>query len=1299
MRLGVMSSLLWFSTLFVAFIAALWRWLRTRRILPWPSVLLVLLYISGSVVLTQHALHAARALPVSAPIDVIPFLSLFYLALHYTLVVWLILGDILPSAFQLSAVWSVLFLYSSYLYFSNFLAIEQGTSYPILYALTLSLLLAPHFAADRTTDLLCPVFWSLFIFLLLAGTATTLSAAPGESLGHYLQITCFALLPFLLWQYLALERIWRAAAAWVVILGGLVFAFLASVKFCILVGDLGLLPALRYRLSIANVGPNWISRTLVTLFPLAICLWLTASGLCSKLLWGSGVVAMFLTIAYTQSSSGFSGWLALGMGGGTLLLLLSWPFIREWWRRHKRTRSLTLVVATGCLVIVMLFGGWLAAQMNPYSFNGRLRIWRIALYQVVHHPFWGDGVGVRHIATQYSVHETNASIGPQPQLLLDSPLSQQARQKRQVVIHTHSLFLELAVGAGLPTLLAFVCFLWQMAKYGLTGLHHATGHHRTLIAGCIAGIVGTLGWGFIDVMEFSPPFFTFPTWVLVGLLLAAPRALGVSVNRTQYTSLPILGRLHRSWHLPAWIHNRTFLLAVFTIALSLLILVAIVMPLLGNLHYRVAYSAYQKHDWVTAADELVQTARWEPLNAKYQQLRGEALINLGQYDQAISAYEQAVRLKRDLAPYYAQLGWLYWLQGDLERAIVHFEKAVEMDPREAWRDGLHADLALAYVAQGRVEAAIPLFKKTIELDPQMALAPYWIPIQGADGRFDIVLDPVYISQSRAALQTRILAHLGKANYTPRQFSMDMNTSSLVSFNQILDAVEADYAAARVAGSREAPALLATVAEAARLAGLPHRAEQAYLAFQQAFPQSAYGFRDLGSLYHEQGRLKEAQTMLEQAVQVSPKDTASWFALAEVYLDQGLWEQAKEALDTLYRLDPLNAHLYTLRARLAQNQGNLVGAADALGKSLFIQKSVPRRLTLAGLYRQLGRPQKALEQCTQAADALFRAWPRPLDPQLWDIAACLAQSEGDKLPAEISRLPREHPLSGNVLWGHIYRARGELEGALTAYQAAAEARPNEGAPHYFLGENYQALGELDQAAVEYLLAAQLDPLESLPMLALGRMQWQQGDRESALASFSQAVEMTPGWGEAHTALGNALLAIGDSAGAAAHFEQALLVDRGIVEGLHSDLIGQLASATIRATGPDYVRNDYFTIQGERERERVLFMHPDSQVQYTVEIPEGATLAFRIAMAPDSWTQAGDGVTFNIYVESGREKQQLFSQYIDPKQNPADQRWYSHRVDLSDYAGQTITLTLETDAGPAGDIRYDWAGWGSPRLLVP
>ena len=118
-------------------------------------------------------------------------------------------------------------------------------------------------------------------------------------------------------------------------------------------------------------------------------------------------------------------------------------------------------------------------------------------------------------------------------------------------------------------------------------------------------------------------------------------------------------------------------------------------------------------------------------------------------------------------------------------------------------------------------------------------------------------------------------------------------------------------------------------------------------------------------------------------------------------------------------------------------------------------------------------------------------------------------------------------------------------------------------------------------------------------------------------------------------------------------------------------------------------------------RVLYQHPAfsgaSRLAYTVWVSKGAVLAFDVATAPQSWQLEGDGVTFAVYVESDQSTHQLFSTYIDPKQDESARCWHSHVVDLSGYAGQAVTLIFETGAGPAGDYQYDWAGWGEPRVL--
>ena len=74
--------------------------------------------------------------------------------------------------------------------------------------------------------------------------------------------------------------------------------------------------------------------------------------------------------------------------------------------------------------------------------------------------------------------------------------------------------------------------------------------------------------------------------------------------------------------------------------------------------------------------------------------------------------------------------------------------------------------------------------------------------------------------------------------------------------------------------------------------------------------------------------------------------------------------------------------------------------------------------------------------------------------------------------------------------------------------------------------------------------------------------------------------------------------------------------------------------------------------------------------------------------------------HIIVNSGRwTTASIFYLYELPEEREFDRRWHSYTVDLNEFSGQDVLIIFETGSGPAGDYRYDWAGWGEPRLLVP
>jgi hypothetical protein len=140
------------------------------------------------------------------------------------------------------------------------------------------------------------------------------------------------------------------------------------------------------------------------------------------------------------------------------------------------------------------------------------------------------------------------------------------------------------------------------------------------------------------------------------------------------------------------------------------------------------------------------------------------------------------------------------------------------------------------------------------------------------------------------------------------------------------------------------------------------------------------------------------------------------------------------------------------------------------------------------------------------------------------------------------------------------------------------------------------------------------------------------------------------------------------------------------------------ASVKTNGaPEPVHMAQFDMPNSAEGEDVLFTHPPAAVSYELDLPDEATaLYFRMGMAPESWHWGGDGSTFIITVQENNEAPvELFREYVSNE--PEDQIWHDAIVPLADYAGETVTITLQTDSGPAGDNTGDWAGWDTLRLI--
>ena len=98
---------------------------------------------------------------------------------------------------------------------------------------------------------------------------------------------------------------------------------------------------------------------------------------------------------------------------------------------------------------------------------------------------------------------------------------------------------------------------------------------------------------------------------------------------------------------------------------------------------------------------------------------GNAHAALNQLDEALAAYQTALKIRPDKAAALTNSGVVYYQQGKFDDAAQQMLKALAIDPGDA---ETHYMLGATYVQQQKLDEAEKSFNKAIELKPDLAAA-------------------------------------------------------------------------------------------------------------------------------------------------------------------------------------------------------------------------------------------------------------------------------------------------------------------------------------------------------------------------------------------------------------------------------------------------------------------------------------------------------------------------------------------------------------------------------------------------
>jgi tetratricopeptide (TPR) repeat protein len=145
----------------------------------------------------------------------------------------------------------------------------------------------------------------------------------------------------------------------------------------------------------------------------------------------------------------------------------------------------------------------------------------------------------------------------------------------------------------------------------------------------------------------------------------------------------------------------------------------------------ISYGSSEIKNYTLALYDFDKAIEIEPQNGEYYFDRAILYFDKKDYDKSWEDLHKAEALgfkndfyisvlnevKKVLPQYYNDLGFNYYKDGQLDRAISYYNKALEVEPRVAL---VYANRANAYSDKGELDRAIGDFSKAIEINPKDA---------------------------------------------------------------------------------------------------------------------------------------------------------------------------------------------------------------------------------------------------------------------------------------------------------------------------------------------------------------------------------------------------------------------------------------------------------------------------------------------------------------------------------------------------------------------------------------------------
>ncbi|MFK4922954.1 tetratricopeptide repeat protein [Lactococcus petauri] len=283
-------------------------------------------------------------------------------------------------------------------------------------------------------------------------------------------------------------------------------------------------------------------------------------------------------------------------------------------------------------------------------------------------------------------------------------------------------------------------------------------------------------------------------------------------------------------------------------------------------------------------------------------------------------------------------------------------------------------------------------------------------------------------------------------------------------------------------------------------------------------QNDNDYINLGNLYRQQKKLKEAELNYEKAIEINPQNDKAYFYLGFLYQQQKKIDKAELNYKKAIESNPQNDIAYFYLGNLYRQQKKLKEAELNYKKAIEINPQNDKAYFYLGfLYQQQKKIDKAELNYKKAIES------NPQNDIAYFYLGNLHRQQKKLKEAELNykKAIEINPQNDKAYFylGFLYQQQKKIDKAELNYKKAIESNPQNANAYFYLGFLYQQQKKIDKAELNYKKDIEINPQNDKAYNNLGFLYQQQKKLKEAELNYKKAIEINPQNDKSYNNLGN------------------------------------------------------------------------------------------------------------------------------------------------------------------------------------